>query len=63
MKGSHGQRRLFWEGRPQWSSWSEQQRGRTVDLLAELFVAHLDRLKPGVKKEERKQQQQERADA
>ena len=46
MRPSHRQKSLFRDGWPSWSWYSEEQQRRLVELLAELFVDHLDRLRP-----------------
>ena len=45
MSHSNRQRRLFSDDGPSWSSLSDEQRKQIVDLLAELLVAQLDRLR------------------
>lgn len=54
MKRSPWQRSLFRDGWPSWSTCSEQQRQRVVELLAELLVEHLDRLRPARRPEQPK---------
>ena len=44
MSHSNRQRRLFVNDGPAWWSLHVEQRSRIADLLAELFVAQLDRL-------------------
>lgn len=43
MSHTSWQRRLFVDDRLAWRAWSDDQRNRIVDLLAELLVAQLER--------------------
>ena len=54
MRPSHRQKSLFRDGWPSWSWFPRDQQRRLVELLAELFVDHLDRLRPVEKLQEPK---------
>ena len=39
------QRKLFFDNGPSWSSWADVQQKQIVGLLAQLLLAHADRLR------------------